>query len=301
MGVRLKVTSFSFSAVHSHWCLVRLLRRFPTHIDADAVATALARSVTKAACETEAAYFKREGADTFERPYGWGWLLKLSEECFLASEESLDPSSACAAYHSTFKDLYRNLAPIAHVIRDGWLGYLPKLTFAVRSGVHSNTAFALALSYDFARTVEDDQLRDAISQCAMRLYGSDVGYNTRFEPSGEDFLSPGLCEMELMLRVLATPAEFRKWARDLMPSLLSEDQEEAEEPILRIPTVSDRSDARICHLDGLLLSKAWNLRSSSGPPTLPPSASLRLPPPPSPAPPPSPPPLPLARQHGPAS
>ena len=123
------------SAVHSHWCLVRLLRRFPQHIDADAVAAALRASVAKDACQQEADYFRREGAATFERPYGWGWLLKLAQECALASKESFHQDAPCASHHNLFKQLQNNLEPITRVVREGWLSYLPKLTFAVRSGV----------------------------------------------------------------------------------------------------------------------------------------------------------------------
>jgi len=191
-------------------------------------------------------------------------LLKLAEECSLAQTESQNANAPCAQYHSLFTHLSANLRPITQVVRDGWIAYLPKLTFPVRSGVHSNTAFGLALSHDYAREVSDEDLKRAINACAIRLYGEDVGYNPAFEPSGEDFLSPGLCEMELMKRVMPSPAVFTSWSERFMPSLLETPpltDATSGNSILRMPTVSDRTDARICHLDGLLLSKAWNLRS----------------------------------------
>ena len=183
------------SAVHSHWCLVRLLRRFPEHIEADAVAAALRGSITAEGCNREAAYFSREGANTFERPYGWGWLMKLAEECALASKESEDSTNPCAPYHTIFAEMSRNLLPLTQVVREGWLGYLPRLSFPVRSGVHSNTAFALALSFDYAQTARDSELKDAIALCSRRLFGQDVDYNPAFEPSGAADLDdkPALC------------------------------------------------------------------------------------------------------------
>ena len=183
------------SAVHSHWCLVRLLRRFPEHIEADAIAAALRDSITTEGCNREAAYFSREGANTFERPYGWGWLMKLAEECALASKESEDSTNPCAPYHTIFAEMSRNLLPLTQVVREGWLGYLPRLSFPVRSGVHSNTAFALALSFDYAQTARDSELKDAIALCSRRLFGQDVDYNPAFEPSGAADLDdkPALC------------------------------------------------------------------------------------------------------------
>ena len=249
------------SSVHSHWCLVRLLRRCPEHIDVAAVKEALRGSVTTEGCLAEAAYLRREGAQTFERPYGWGWLLMLAGECALGRA---DPS--CAAHRELFDALSSALEPIASEIRAGWLRYLPKLAFPVRSGVHSNTAFGLTLSHAYASAVGDSELREAITAAATRLYGDDREYSPSFEPSGEDFLSPGLCEMTLMRRVLPTAKDFTAWARGFMPSLLclEDDSDDSRRPysyILSIPAILDRTDARLVHLDGLLLSKAWALRA----------------------------------------
>lgn len=177
------------SSVHSHWCLVRLLRRCPEHVDAAAIEAALLESVQSEACLVEAAYFRRKGASTFERPYGWGWLLMLAGECALAKEESMRTDAACAAHHNLFDALSSALEPIVYEVREGWLAYLPKLGFPVRSGVHSNSAFGLTLSHCYASAVGDTALLEAINMAATRLYGSDYGYDPSFEPSGEDFLS----------------------------------------------------------------------------------------------------------------
>ena len=255
------------SSVHSHWCLVRLLRRFPGHIDAKAVEEALRQGISVEGCLAEAAYFARPGAKTFERPYGWGWLLMLAGECALAERESADADAGSAAHHELFASMSAALEPIANVIRQGWLDYLPKLAFPVRSGVHSNTAFGLLLSHCYGSARGDTALLEAINSAATRLFGSDVGYNPSFEPSGEDFLSPGLCEMALMRRVLPTAEAFTEWATGFMPSLLLQPGGQSAEPtaqqpcILSIPTILDRTDARLVHLDGLLLSKAWALRA----------------------------------------
>lgn len=164
------------SAVHSHWCLVRLLRRYPQCIDTQAAAEALMSGITAEGCAVEAAYFSREGAATFERPYGWGWLLKLAAECALAERECLaDEESPASPHHALFSSLSSHLQLLVGQIRNGWLSYLPKLGFPVRSGVHSNTAFGLSLSHDFAVAVGDRELLEAIETCANRLYGSDVG------------------------------------------------------------------------------------------------------------------------------
>lgn len=253
------------SAVHSHWCLVRLLRKCPQCIDAPTVADALRSSVTASGCAAEAAYFEREGAATFERPYGWGWLLKLAAECALAEQDCLaDDTCSATAHRALFRSLSQHLQPLADKIKSGWMAYLPKLGYPVRSGVHSNTAFGLSLSLDYAETAGDEELHDAIAACAKRLYSRDVGYDPVLEPSGEDFLSPGLCEIELMRRVLPSPAAFVAWVGEFMPTLCEAGVDGAATPaILHPPTVSDRSDARLCHLDGLLLSKAWMLRSLS--------------------------------------
>ena len=209
-------------------------------------------------------YFGRAGGKTFERPYGWGWLLMLVGEVALAKEQS-EP------FRELFEELHAALAPVADAVRGGWLEYLPKLGFPVRSGVHSNTAFGLTLSHRYARIVGDNALCDAICTCAMRLYYADIAYSPAFEPSGEDFLSPSLCEMALMRRVLPTAGAFARWAQAFMPSLfdVAAFAEPTDEPtdrstrgsILAIPSITDRTDARLCHLDGLLLSKAWALRA----------------------------------------
>jgi len=236
------------SAVHSHWCLLRILRRHSDRVDSLKISSGLLESITAEGCNKEAEYFDREGSSTFERPYGWGWLLKL------AGESARAPTRE--GQGKTIKTIHDALRPLTEKIRSLLLGYLPKLKFPVRSGVHSQTAFALILCLDYAREVGDVDLEQAIRSTCMRIFWADENYNSDFEPSAEDFLSPGLCEMDIMRRLLSNE-EFVQWATRFLPSLMDASRDCS---ILRPPVVADRDDARLCHLDGLLLSKAWNLR-----------------------------------------
>jgi hypothetical protein len=143
------------------------------------------------------------------------------------------------------------LKPLAEAFARRFLDFLPKATYPVRSGVHSNTAFALALAMEYARTCRDEALIQAVTFAARRWYQYDANCQA-WEPGGEDFLSPCLMEAECMHCVL--PAEeFVAWFRRFLPHL------EQREPrtLFQPAVVSDRSDGRIAHLDGLNLSRAW--------------------------------------------
>ncbi len=212
------------SCVHGYWTLARLKRLFPQSVESEAVAALFASSFAPEKVEGERAFLLRPGNAGFERPYGWGWLLKLVAE-----------------------DDLPELQPLADVIVERLHAYLPKLTYAVRSGVHSNTAFALILALDYAAAKGDGALRDLIHARARAWFGKDENCTAWGEPSGEDFLSASLCEALLMKRVLGD--DFPAWFQRFMPRVPE---------VLNTPaTVSDRSDGRIAHLDGLNLSRAW--------------------------------------------
>lgn len=212
------------SCVHGYWTLARLRRLFPQMAEANEIDRLFAAAFTADKAAGEFAFLTRPGNAGFERPYGWGWLLKLAAE-----------------------DDIPALQPLADLIVERLHAYLPKLTYAVRSGVHSCTAFALILALDYAAAKGDAALVERIHGRARDWFAGDAECAAWREPSGEDFLSPSLCEALLMKRVLG--ADFASWFARFMPRVPGH--------LLRPVTVSDRSDGRIAHLDGLNLSRAW--------------------------------------------
>ena len=218
------------SAVHGHWMLARLVRLFPNAPFAGEARGALARSLTAENIAAEVRYLQAPGRTAFERPYGLAWLLHLSAEL----RRSKHP-----------------LAPILQPLEAGVAAqledWLPKLPYPDRSGQHANTAFALGLMIDWARTVGHGRERLPFA-CAVRFYNADQKGPIAFEPSGEDFLSPCLAEADLMRRI-CTPAEFAEWLTRFLPDI----------PALQPLTSPDPSDGKLAHLDGLNLSRAWML------------------------------------------
>ncbi len=149
-----------------------------------------------------------------------------------------------------------NLKPLADALVESYMAFLPKQTYPIRTGVHPNTAFGLAFAYDYARTSGNEKLAALISERSRTYFGSDQNYPGGWEPGGEDFFSPALMEADLMRRVMK-PAEFRKWF-DLFLPQLSRGQPAS---LLKPAIVTDRSDPKLVHLDGLNLSRAWCMRS----------------------------------------
>ena len=227
------------SSVHGHWMLVRLLRTFPELPERAEIRRVLSSHLTREKLLAEAAAFKRANAQSFERPYGWAWLLKLAEE--LHGWE--DPDGKIWA---------RNLQPVADVLVSRYLAYFPKQTYPIRSGVHSNTAFGLAFAIDYARAVGRKDLLELLTERGQAYYGSDVGIPAKWEPDGADFFSPSLMEADLMRRILPPP-KFRLWLGAFLPDLARGEPKSLLEP----PHVTDRTDPQIVHLDGLSLSRAW--------------------------------------------
>ncbi|MCC6917812.1 MAG: DUF2891 domain-containing protein [Alphaproteobacteria bacterium] len=224
------------SCVHGYWTLARLRRLFPEAEFAARIDALFACEITESAALGERDWLARKDNAGWERPYGWAWALMLVSELRL--------SEAGALYAE-------RLQPMADVIVRRFENYLPKLTYAVRSGVHSNSAFALILAIRYARIAGAAGLAGAIVDAARRWFAEDAGCRAWGEPSGEDFLSPSLMEAALMARLLDARS-FAAWFHRFMPSLPA---------VLRRPaTVSDRSDGRIAHLDGVNLSRAWALR-----------------------------------------
>ena len=230
------------SSVHGHWMLVRLLRQYPDMPKAKQIRAALDGNLTADKLKAEAEYFARPNAKSFERPYGWSWLLKLAEELHTWD----DPDGRRWA---------ANLRPLADVIVARYLDYFPKQTYPIRSGVHSSTAFGLAFAHDFAVTTKHTKLRELIEERARTYYGKDADAPARWEPDGADFFSPSLMEADLMRRVLP-PAEFRAWFGKYLPGVAKGEPATLFHPA----TVTDRTDPQIVHLDGLNLSRAWCMK-----------------------------------------
>lgn len=231
------------SSVHGHWLLAHLLRLFPLLPEGSRIRDALNQNLTAENIQTEVRYFKEEGRASFERPYGWAWLLKLAEE--LHDWDDVDAKQWSA-----------NLRPLVTTIADRYLAFFPKQTYPIRTGVHPNTAFGLSLALDYARAVDSHELTSVIEERSRTYYLSDVDYPARLEPSGEDFLSPALTEADLMRRVLSSD-RFSEWFKGFLPELAQGQLSN----LLTPATVSDRTDPKLVHLDGLNLSRAWCMRN----------------------------------------
>ncbi len=227
------------SCVHGHWMLVRLLRMFPGIPESSRIRSALNEDLAASNIAVEADYFRQPGRKNFERTYGWAWLLKLAEELHGWNDPDAQRWSA-------------NLQPLADVITGLYLDFLPKQTYPIRTGVHPNTAFGMAFALDYARSVHDTRLDSLIVERSIAYFGGDQNCPIGWEPGGEDFLSPCLEEADLMRRVL-TPARFESWFHSFLPGLIKEDGTISLAPAV----VTDRTDPKLVHLDGLNLSRGW--------------------------------------------
>ncbi len=229
------------SAVHGHWLLARAARTWPDGPFAKPARAALAKSLTKENIARETAYLEGEGRASFERPYGLAWLLQLASEL----REWDDPLA---------KQLSANLAPLERAAVTRASNWLPRLSHPVRSGEHSQSAFALGLMLDYARAVGDAKFEALVSERIAAFYGNDLDCALSYEPSGEDFLSPCIAEADAMRRVLP-PVEYAAWLGAFLPKL----PRDGSVAWLRPGVVTDRSDGKLVHLDGLNLSRAWML------------------------------------------
>ena len=227
------------SSVHGHWSLVSLLKQFPELNNRDESIALLLQNISEDNIKKEVLYFFGKHNTSYERTYGWAWLLKLAEELHTWD----DPNA---------RILESNLQPLTDLIVDKYLEFLPKLNYPIRVGEHPNTAFGLSFAYDYAKTVGNTKLKSLIEERAMDFYKNDAGCPLSWEPSGFDFLSPCLEEAALMKRVL--PIEnFKLWIEDFLPQLKSENF------TLETGKVSDRTDGKLVHLDGVNFSRAWSL------------------------------------------
>jgi hypothetical protein len=247
------------SSVHGHWLLVRVARLFPDAPFAAGAREAVGRSLTPDNIAAEVRYYTGPGRVSFERPYGLAWLLQLAAEL----REWNDPDAR------RWADALRPLEAAAAARLKDWL---PKLSRPIRIGEHDQTAFAFGLILDWARIAGDAQMVDLLSSTTTRFYGGDRDCPTAYEPSGQDFLSPCLAEADLMRRVML-PARFAAWLREFLPAIPTDGRAAWLTP----EVVTDPTDPKLAHLDGLNLSRAWMLDGISQglPPSDPRRAALQ--------------------------
>jgi hypothetical protein len=229
------------SSVHGHWLLARLAHRFPDAGFAGAARAALAVSLTPANIAAEVAYLRDPGRTSFERPYGLAWLLALAAEL-----RAWDDPQA--------REWAATLAPLEIHSAQRIMAWLPKLQYPIRSGEHSQTAFAFGLIADWTQVRGDVGLARLLEERARHYYRVDRECPLRYEPSGEDFLSPCLAEADFMRRVLP-PNEFAAWLDGFLPGLPTDERADWLAPGI----VTDRTDPKLAHIDGLNLSRAWML------------------------------------------
>ncbi|HEY1722089.1 MAG TPA: DUF2891 domain-containing protein [Magnetospirillaceae bacterium] len=233
------------SCAHGYWLLASLYRRFPNLPEAGAIRTVIDAHVVPEKVAVEAASFGRPNSGSFERPYGWAWVLALAAEL---------------ARHTTpeGKKWREAFAPLARMIAEKFVGFWPKQTYPIRVGTHYNSAFAMVLALDYAAVVKDTALDGVLRERARAWFSNDADCQA-WEPGGDEFLSSALMEAACMREVLQ-PTDFAPWFVRFLPHLKNEQPATLFTPA----TVSDRSDGKIAHLDGLSLSRAWCFRMIAG-------------------------------------
>ena len=226
------------SSVHGHWSLVYLLNNFSDLENKNLIIEKLSVNLSAENIQHEILYFSKTHEKSFERAYGWNWLLKLQLEL----EKSKQPFA---------KQLAVNLKPLSNLIIARYIEFLPKLLYPVRVGTHSNTAFGLSAAWDYAVFSNNLQLQTSIKNFALKMYSNDKNCPFDWEPSGTDFLSPCMEEVGIMQKVLPKN-EFLVWLKKFAPQLFNKKWK------WEVAKVSDRTDGHLVHLDGLNFSRAWN-------------------------------------------
>ncbi|WP_396161206.1 DUF2891 domain-containing protein [Flavobacterium sp.] len=227
------------SSVHGHWSLVYLLSNFENLKDKELIIKKLQINLSKENIAQEILYFEKTHEKSFERTYGWNWLLKLQHELEISND-------------SYAKELADNLRPLTNLIIKRYIEFLPKLLYPIRVGTHSNTAFGLTNAWDYAVFSKNIPLQNSIKENAKRMFLNDENCPFNWEPSGTDFLSPCMEEVAIMQRILPEK-EFLSWVKKFAHKLFSKKWK------WDVAKVSDRTDGHLVHLDGLNFSRAWNL------------------------------------------
>ncbi len=227
------------SSVHMHWLLARLLRCYAELPERARIQALFDKHFTTANVASELAYLRHPAHRSFERTYGWAWLLKLQHE--LTALAQTEPRA------SAWRDA---LQPLTELLVESYLAFLPLAQFPIRAGTHTNSAFGLLFALDYAEGIQHLALRKLIALKANAWFGRDRRYPAFYEPGGDDFLSGGLLEAALMQRVV-DGCSYADWWEVFCPA-------PHELPVWLTPVaVSDRSDPKLAHLDGLNLSRAW--------------------------------------------
>ncbi len=225
------------SSVHGHWSLVYLLNHYPQLISRQLMVEKLQQNLSVQNIEAEINYLQKKHEKSFERTYGWAWVLKLQQELELSKDASLN-------------QLAFNLQPLSNILIQRYMEFMPKLLYPLRVGTHTNTAFGLSFAYDYAVHSGNNAFRDSIIKNAKRYFYNDKNCPINWEPSGTDFLSPCMEEINLMQRVLE-PNVFLSWIKKFAPMLFNKNFK------WEVARVSDREDGHLVHLDGLNFSRAW--------------------------------------------
>jgi len=235
------------SSVHGHWLLVRLLRTVPPDQWAEGlreqIIAALQKSFTVEGVTEEIAYFQAENRKSYERPYGVAWFLQLTAEL----REWQDPMA---------ESWLETLRPLEEVIVGEIKSWLPKLAYPIRLGTHNQSMFAFGLILDWAEAAGDTEMKGLIRERTLAFHFKDRNCPLDYEPSGEDFLSPCLMEADLMRRILE-PDEFAEWFSEFLPGI----PRDGRADWLATGIVNDPSDGKLVHLDGVNLSRAWNMEN----------------------------------------
>ncbi len=243
------------SSVHGHWLLTRLLRLYPQADFVPAAEAALNKSFDAEKVAVEVSYVSHEQRASFERPYGVAWLLQLTAEL----REWEDPRA---------KRWLAALEPLESALVGSMETWLGKLAYPIRVGEHAQTAFAFGLFLDWAHAAGRKDFFKLVEQRSREFYATDLNCPLAYEPGGQDFLSPCLAEADLMRRIM-TGKDFSGWLTRFMPSIPIDGSGDW----LSLAVVTDPSDGKLAHLDGLNISRAWMLEGMAA--GLPPHDSRR--------------------------
>ena len=230
------------SAVHGHWTMIKILKLFPNISVKDEIRLKLRKNLSKKRLEAEYRFFTdNDFAKTFERTYGWAWLMKLYSELITWD----DPEG---------KNWAENMRPLVYLLSQKTIDYLQILTSPLRPGTHVNTAFSFSLMHDYAMETNDKDLLNSIKKFSNKYFTSDTDCPTGYEPSGTDFLSPCLAEAESMSKTMEKD-NFSNWLTRFLPPLT----DDKFSPLLSPPLVLDPKDPGIGHLIGLMFHRAWTM------------------------------------------
>ena len=226
------------SSVHGHWSLAFLINNFRDLKNQQAIIELLQQNLSEQNITSEIAYLNKKHENSFERTYGWAWILKLQTELQSSSNNQL-------------RSLATNLEPLSKLVVSRYETFLPKLLYPIRNGTHTNTAFGLSFAWDYAVYTNNKSFQNILKTNAIRLFAADKNAPILWEPSGTDFLSPTMEEISIMNNVLPKK-DFMVWLKKFLPSIFNQKFSWA------VAQVSDRTDGHLVHLDGLNFSRAWN-------------------------------------------